>query len=117
MHIGIIGCGNMGKAFAQRLSQENKLFLYDAHLENADHLAGQGYGEACKKVDDLLKHAIGQLPEYQRMMVVLYHTQSKSYEEIADIMKLPIGTVKSRLNRARLALKEKLEPIKELFNI
>jgi RNA polymerase sigma-70 factor, ECF subfamily len=50
-------------------------------------------------------------------MVVLYHTESKSYEEIAEIMNLPIGTVKSRLNRARLALKEKLEPMRELFGI
>lgn len=49
-------------------------------------------------------------------MVVLYHTQQKSYEEIAEIMDLPIGTVKSRLNRARLALKEKLSPMRELFN-
>lgn len=65
----------------------------------------------------LLQKAIQALPEYQRIMVVLYHTQSKSYEEIAEIMKLPIGTVKSRLNRARLALREKLEPIRELFNI
>lgn len=67
--------------------------------------------------NDLLRMAIQDLPEYQRIMVVLYHTQSKSYEEIAEIMKLPIGTVKSRLNRARLALKEKLEPIRELFNL
>jgi RNA polymerase sigma-70 factor (ECF subfamily) len=67
--------------------------------------------------DGILHKAIQQLPEYQRMMVILYHTQSKSYEEIADIMKLPIGTVKSRLNRARLALKEKLDPIRELFNL
>jgi RNA polymerase sigma-70 factor, ECF subfamily len=67
--------------------------------------------------DALLRGAIQELPEYQRMMVVLYHTQSKSYEEIAQIMKLPIGTVKSRLNRARLALKEKLEPVRELFNL
>ncbi|MBI2843487.1 MAG: sigma-70 family RNA polymerase sigma factor [Armatimonadetes bacterium] len=67
--------------------------------------------------DDLLHSAIQELPDYQRIMVVLYHTQGKSYEEIAQIMKLPIGTVKSRLNRARLALKEKLEPIRELFNL
>lgn len=67
--------------------------------------------------DDMLKCAIQDLPDYQRVMVVLYHTQGKSYEEIAQVMKLPIGTVKSRLNRARLALKEKLEPIRELFNI
>jgi RNA polymerase sigma-70 factor (ECF subfamily) len=67
--------------------------------------------------DQLLQGAIQALPEYQRVMVVLYHTQSKSYEEIATIMNLPIGTVKSRLNRARLALKEKLEPIRELFDL
>jgi RNA polymerase sigma-70 factor (ECF subfamily) len=60
--------------------------------------------------------AINSLPEYQRAMVVLYHTQRKSYEEIAEIMGLPIGTVKSRLNRARLALKTKLEPLKDMFD-
>jgi len=64
----------------------------------------------------LLQNAIGSLPEYQRAMVILYHKEQKSYEEIADVMNLPIGTVKSRLNRARLALKEKLSGIRELFN-
>ena len=64
----------------------------------------------------ILLQAVGALPEYQRAMVTLYHTQQKSYEEIAEIMDLPIGTVKSRLNRARLALKEKLSGIRELFN-
>ena len=64
----------------------------------------------------ILSKAVGDLPEYQRAMVTLYHTQQKSYEEIAEIMDLPIGTVKSRLNRARLALKEKLSSIRELFN-
>lgn len=62
-----------------------------------------------------LEAAINQLPEYQRLMVLLFHSQGKSYEEIAEIMGLPIGTVKSRLSRARLALKEKLEPYRELF--
>ncbi len=76
-----------------------------------DHIAETG------ERDTLLRSAIQDLPEYQRMMVILYHTQNKSYEEIAQIMKLPIGTVKSRLNRARLALKEKLEPVRELFNL
>jgi RNA polymerase sigma-70 factor (ECF subfamily) len=69
-----------------------------------------------KEREELLSSAVGGLPEYQRAMVVLYHGQQKSYEEIAEIMNLPIGTVKSRLNRARLALKEKLSPIRELFN-
>ncbi len=63
----------------------------------------------------ILSKAVSDLPEYQRAMVTLYHSQQKSYEEIAEIMDLPIGTVKSRLNRARLALKEKLSGIRELF--
>jgi RNA polymerase sigma-70 factor (ECF subfamily) len=66
--------------------------------------------------NDALEAAIAELPEYQRMMVLLFHTQGLSYEEISEIMSLPIGTVKSRLNRARLALREKLKPALELFD-
>ena len=64
---------------------------------------------------DLLQDAISALPDYQRAMIVLYHTEGLSYEEIAAAMGLKIGTVKSRLNRARLMLREKLEPLKEHF--
>ncbi len=64
---------------------------------------------------DLMQQAINNLPDYQRAMIVLYHTEGLSYDEIAEVMALPIGTVKSRLNRARLTLREKLEPLKELF--
>ena len=64
---------------------------------------------------DMLQSAINSLPDYQRVMIVLYHTEGLSYEEIAEVLTLPIGTVKSRLNRARLTLREKLEPLKELF--
>ena len=64
---------------------------------------------------DILQSAISQLPDYQRTMIVLYHTEGLAYEEIAEVMQLPIGTVKSRLNRARLVLREKLQPVKELF--
>jgi RNA polymerase sigma-70 factor (ECF subfamily) len=65
----------------------------------------------------MLQNAINSLPDYQRMMIVMYHTENRSYEEIADILDLPIGTVKSRLNRARLSLREKLEPLREHFHI
>ena len=63
----------------------------------------------------LLQGAIVTLPHDQRAMILLYHTEGLSYEEIASVLELPIGTVKSRLNRARLKLREKLEPIRELF--
>jgi RNA polymerase sigma-70 factor (ECF subfamily) len=65
--------------------------------------------------NEMLQGAIAALPDYQRAMIVLYHTEGLSYEEIAATMSLPVGTVKSRLNRARLVLREKLEPVRELF--
>jgi len=63
----------------------------------------------------ILEQAIAGLPPPQRVLIVLYHTENRSYEEIAAILSLPMGTVKSRLNRARLALKNKLAPVAELF--
>lgn len=64
---------------------------------------------------DTVQKAVGTLPEAQRVMIALYHFHHRSYEEIAEVMNLPIGTVKSRLNRARLALKNKLYDTKELL--
>lgn len=70
---------------------------------------------AGKERSAVIANAIANLPDYQRAMVLLYHVHQKSYEEIAEMMNLPIGTVKSRLNRARLALKDKLSGLSEFF--
>ncbi|OJU65370.1 MAG: RNA polymerase subunit sigma-24 [Armatimonadetes bacterium 55-13] len=61
--------------------------------------------------------AVARLPEYQRAMIMMYHAEMMSYEEIAAALDLPIGTVKSRLNRARLTLREMLQKDEELFRI
>lgn len=68
-----------------------------------------------KERNQAVRAAVSSLPDYQRIIVTLYHLHDRSYEEIADILHLPIGTVKSRLNRARLALAEKLKAEPELF--
>jgi RNA polymerase sigma-70 factor, ECF subfamily len=65
----------------------------------------------------ILERAISTLPENQRTMIVLYHARGMAYEEIAEIMDLPMGTVKSRLNRARLALRDRLGTSAELFGV
>jgi RNA polymerase sigma-70 factor, ECF subfamily len=56
-----------------------------------------------------LERAIAALDEDQRLVVVLRDIEEMSYEEIGEITGLPEGTVKSRLHRARMALKERLE--------
>lgn len=61
----------------------------------------------------LLAKAIHHLPAYQRQVLRMYHSEGKSYEEIAEATGLSIGTVKSRLNRARNMLRERLAPYQE----
>lgn len=65
----------------------------------------------------LLHKALAQLPEFQKSMIVMYHAEQLSYEEIAESLDLPIGTVKSRLNRARISLREILAQDEELFKV
>jgi len=52
---------------------------------------------------------IGSLPEHYRVVVMLRHQQGLSYEEIAEALRLPLGTVKARIHRARALLKQRLE--------
>jgi len=63
----------------------------------------------------LLSRAIHHLPAYQRQVLRMYHSEGKSYEEIAEATGLSIGTVKSRLNRARNMLRERLTPYQDTF--
>lgn len=59
-------------------------------------------------VDDEVKQAIQDLPEEFRIPVVLSDVEGMSYAEIAAILELPVGTVKSRLFRGRRRLQQRL---------
>ena len=68
-----------------------------AELEALDHLP-----------DSDVKRALAEIPEDFRMAVYLADVEGFAYQEIADIMKTPVGTVMSRLHRGRKLLREKL---------
>lgn len=59
-------------------------------------------------VDDEVKRAIQDLPEEFRIPVVLSDVEGMSYAEIAEILSVPVGTVKSRLFRGRRRLQQRL---------
>ncbi len=67
--------------------------------------------EVCR----IVNKAISMLPEDQRLVITLRDIDGISYEEIAKIVDCPSGTVKSRINRARLALKNLLSSERELL--
>jgi RNA polymerase sigma-70 factor (ECF subfamily) len=64
-----------------------------------------------KEVTYHVRRAIASVPSKFRMALVLRDIQGLSYEEIGGILGLPEGTVKSRINRGRLRVKQVLEPI------
>lgn len=63
----------------------------------------------------IIGQAISQLDEKSREVIILYEAEDLSYDEISEILQLPVGTVKSRINRAREKLKKILLPNRELF--
>jgi len=58
-----------------------------------------------------LDRAIASLPVKYRTVFVLREVNQLSYEEMAESLSVPLGTVKSRVNRARLMLRDKLKPM------
>ena len=70
------------------------------------------------KPDEVTTHAeeerrtadlIAGLPPHYRIVVILRHQQDLSYEEIAEALHMPLGTVKARIHRARALLRAKIE--------
>ncbi len=64
--------------------------------------------------DRHIQEALARIPEEFREVVVLRDVQQLSYEEIAQITGLPMGTVKSRIHRGRSALMSLLSPVYEV---
>ncbi len=60
-----------------------------------------------------LNRFLDEIPENFRMAVVLRDFQELSYDEISKILEIPIGTIKSRINRGRIQLAEKMKHFKE----
>ena len=59
-----------------------------------------------------IEEAIESLPEKYKEVIVLRHKEDKSYEEIASQLRVPVGTVKARIFRARELLKKKLKSLR-----
>ena len=70
-----------------------------------------------EQVDDRLKHAIDELPDHYREVLLLWAVEGLKYREIADVLDVALGTVMSRLYRARGILTENLGSLAEEHGI
>lgn len=68
---------------------------------------------AAKEVGAVVNAALEQLPEDLRQAITLREIEGLSYEEIAGMMNCPIGTVRSRIFRAREAISQRVKPLLE----
>lgn len=59
-----------------------------------------------------IQKAIKSLPDHLRMVITLRDIQNLSYEDISSIVDVPLGTIKSRINRARIQLQAELQDLK-----
>jgi len=63
----------------------------------------------------IIQQAIEKLPDDYKTAFILCDIQRLPYQQIAEVMRVPVGTVKSRINRARSMLRDKLKPYKEIY--
>jgi RNA polymerase sigma-70 factor, ECF subfamily len=73
------------------------------------HIDGPDVIMEAAELETLMQQAIADLEEDHRLLVVLRDVEELSYQEIAEITGLAEGTIKSRLHRARMAIKEWLD--------
>jgi RNA polymerase sigma-70 factor (ECF subfamily) len=67
-----------------------------------------------KELREQVQLALSRLSEEHRLALVLRDIEGYSYEEIAELLELNIGTVKSRINRARVAIREEIGSMEQL---
>lgn len=84
-------------------------------MQLPDHDAKADRGIIRKQRQEMVREAIDDLPEKYRKVIEMRHMEEKSYQEIADVLDLPLGTVKAHIFRARELLYKALKEKKDTF--
>ncbi|MFW5431541.1 MAG: RNA polymerase sigma factor RpoE [Methylophilaceae bacterium] len=110
---------NTAKNYLVSLGRKPQV-LQDVEIEDVENFEGGSEmrsmetpetAMATKQIAQTVNDAVEGLPEDLRTAITLRELEGMSYEEIADIMQCPIGTVRSRIFRARETISTKLRPL------
>jgi len=92
--------------YLSQMGPEERDYELPAVEPDTDELAQSEY------IENKIQAAIQKLPLHFRTVTILRDIQELSYEEISKIVDVPLGTVKSRINRARIQLQKELKDLK-----
>ena len=106
--------GNLAKSELRRRKRWRMFSLErdeetDTGMELPDESARPDKVAESSLADVQIQQAIASLPDNYKQVILLRDVQGMSYQEISEIVDCPVGTVKSRVNRARLKLQQKLK--------
>lgn len=112
--IAVNTCKNRFRSLEYRMGQTKvRLDMQDDEDQKKIEIGNGGPSPALalkrKELGRLIQDAVNRLPSEQKLVVVLRDMEGRSYEEIIEITGLKLGTLKSKLSRARLRLRESLK--------
>lgn len=87
----------------------------EMEMQLPDESAGTDRNIIRKQRQKIVQKAIKELPKKYRLVIEMRHMEEKSYQEIADVLDLPLGTVKAHIFRARELLYKALKDKKDRF--
>lgn len=112
--------GNLAKTELRRLKIRRSVYirtggepLEDEGVDVIDTTADPESDASREEIRRLVAKEMKRLPEAYRMAVILRDVNDKSYEEVSEILGVPVGTVKSRINRGRARLQKRLGNLRD----
>jgi len=93
----------------ERVSESFDIQKHEVHVKKDNHDAE--HEERQEELFGKFKAALAKLKPIFREVLVLCALEGKTYEEVSDILEIPIGTVRSRLNKARLLMRRVVEEV------
>ena len=92
--------------YLSHMSKEERQYEIPAVQDDVDQSLHNEF------INDRIQSAIKNLPEHYKLVIILRDIQELSYDDISNIVEVPLGTIKSRINRARIQLQAELQDLK-----
>ena len=92
--------------YLSQMSKEERQYEIPAVQDDVDQSLHNEF------INDRIQSAINSLPEHFKLVIILRDIQELSYDDISNIVEVPLGTIKSRINRARIQLQAELQDLK-----